>query len=107
MQEQSSEIRADPRFLVVYHGTSSVFEQDIEDRGLEPFNRLFDPRDVDRVREAFENLRWYGSADSGYMFLASYSRERHRGDRQCVYCCSYPNASLLFSTTPSQYGGLD
>jgi hypothetical protein len=83
---------------VVYHGTSSVFEQDIEDRGLEPFNRLFDPRDVDRVRNAFENLGWYGSADSGYIFLASYSRERHRGDRQSVYCCSCPNASLLFST---------
>jgi hypothetical protein len=83
---------------VVYHGTSSVFEKDIEDRGLEPFNRLFDARDVDRIRDAFDNLGWYGSADSGYIFLASYSRERHRGDRQCVYCCSYPNASLLFST---------
>ena len=83
---------------VVYHGTSSVFEQDIEDRGLEPFNRLFDPRDVDRVRDAFHDLGWYGSADSGYMFLASYSRDRHRGDGQCVYCCSYPNAGLLFST---------
>jgi hypothetical protein len=83
---------------VIYHGTSSVFEQDIEDRGLEPFNRLFDPRDVDRVRGAFDNLGWFGSADSGYMFLAGYSRDRHRGDRQCVYCCSYPNASLLFST---------
>jgi hypothetical protein len=83
---------------VVYHGTSSVFEQEIEDRGLEPFNRLFDPQDVDRVRGAFDNLGWYGAADSGYMFLASYSRDRHRGDRQNVYCCSYPNASLLFST---------
>jgi hypothetical protein len=83
---------------VVYHGTSSVFEQDIEDRGLEPFNRLFDPRDVDRVRDAFHNLGWYGSADSGYVFLASYSRDRHRGDRQCVYCCSSPDAGLLFST---------
>jgi hypothetical protein len=83
---------------VVYHGTSSVFEQDIEDRGLEPFNRLFDPRDVDRVRDAFDSLGWYGSADSGYSVLASYSRERHRGDRQYLYCSSYPNASLLFST---------
>jgi hypothetical protein len=83
---------------VVYHGTSSVFEQDIEDHGLEPFNRLFDPRDVDRVRDAFENLGWYGSGDSGYIVLASYSRDRHRGDRQGVYCCSYPNGSLLFST---------
>jgi hypothetical protein len=83
---------------VVYHGTSSVFEQDIEDRGLEPFNRLFDPRDVDRVRDAFGSLGWYGSADSGCEVLASYSRNRHRGDRQCAYCCSYPNASLLFST---------
>src|ERR1035441_10994885 len=76
---------------VVYHGTSSVFEQEIEDRGLEPFNRLFDPQDVDRVRGAFDNLGWYGAADSGYMFLASYSRDRHRGDRQNVYCCSYPD----------------
>src|SRR5581483_851828 len=83
---------------VVYHGTSSVFEQDIEDRGLEPFNRIFDPRDLDRVRSAFENLGWFGSGDSGYAFLASYSHQRHRGDRQGVYCCSQPNAALLFST---------
>lgn len=53
---------------------------------------------MDRVRDAFEKLGWYGSADSGYIILRSYSRERHRGDRQCVYCCSSPNASLLFST---------
>lgn len=65
------EIDEDP--WVLYHGTSSLYEAQIDARGLTSASALFTKADVEKVLDVFRRLRWSGSSGRSRAVLEPYS----------------------------------
>jgi hypothetical protein len=75
----TEEIEFSPNIL--FHGTSSLFEDKIDSSGLRYTTRAYNKNDLDFILASFEGIWWGGKANAGLPVLASYSREDfNRGD---------------------------
>ena len=83
---------------VLYHGTSSIFETQIDSDGLRPSGGLpICQSDVEALINVFRLLGWPGDDPGGYGVLGSYSRMRHQASKWRCCLTSYPNRGLLYA----------
>ena len=88
------EIQSDP--LVLYHGTSSSNESEIETNGLLPGKSLFEVKDLVAIVELFEEMDWAGINSGSLGTLKPFSVEHdfaHAGGKPLFLAESARRAS--------------
>ncbi len=92
------EIENDP--WVVYHGTSSLFEAEIDDDGFQWKSSIITKKDVSNVVDIYTEMDWIGNDGGGFQVLKPYSLEHDffKRDFKPIYFGETSYRSLLFAT---------
>jgi hypothetical protein len=83
---------------IAFHGTSSVFENDIDQNGIESPN-MFNEREICDLVSIFQSMNWRGSSGASFGVLTAFtwSRTMELAIRP-VYLSDYPEGCLLYLT---------
>lgn|GEM_PF-5069710 len=65
---------------IAYHGTSSVYEGEIERSGLRPSNHVADKKEIQEVVSVYEKMNWYGDHVGGLPVLKPFTLEHDLAD---------------------------
>ena len=85
---------------IVYHGTSSFFEEDIERDGFQWKPTQITKKDVSNIVEIYTKIDWCGNDPGGFQVLKPYSLDHdfRKGDVKPIFFGETAYHSLLFST---------
>ncbi len=92
------EIENDP--WVVFHGTSSIFESEIDDHGFQWKPSIVTKKEVSHVVDIFTKMNWSGKDGGGLPILKPFSLESDfaLGNTKPIYFASTSYRALLYST---------
>jgi len=65
---------------IVYHGTSSVYERDIERSGFHPSTNIASKEEVQEVVSVFKKMKWCGNHGGGLSVLEIFSLDHDLAD---------------------------
>lgn len=85
---------------IAYHGTSSVFEQDIDETGLQWDANTASKAEVKSVVDIFEKMSWAGNHQGGLSVLRAYSLNHDfaNPDTKPIFLAESSVRALTFAT---------
>lgn len=85
--------------MVAYHGTSSVFEDQIDSEGLRRTASLVTKEEITQLTSIFEDMQWCGISGGGYPVLKPFSLDFdfRRGHQKPVFLAESSYRALLYA----------
>ena len=91
---------------IIYHGTSSIFENDIEINGLHWKAANYDKSDVESVVRIFDFMSWSGHSGGGYPVLYPFSLKNDfsASTKKPIFLAESSLRAIWFSTRDNAGG---
>ena len=85
---------------IVYHGTSSLSEDSIEQNGLNRNQSNYSKYDIQKIIDIYEKIDWTGIDQGGFMVLKSFTMNYDFKDsnKKSIFLAESSNRALLYAT---------